>query len=140
TIADKMAQRGASTDVVETGTNPSEAQIAAAVAAADTHDATVVVSYRAWMDASAGQRELVRRLTATGKPVIAVAVRDPYDIAYYSDVPAYLTTYSWTGVSLESLVRVLYGEVNPQGTLPVTIPTASDPDTPLYPFGHGLSY
>ncbi|MBA3311402.1 MAG: glycoside hydrolase family 3 C-terminal domain-containing protein [Nocardioidaceae bacterium] len=140
TIAGKIEERGDSADVYETGTNPSEAQIQAAVAAAETHDVTVVVSYRAWVDSSSGQRELVRRLTATGKPVIAVAARDAYDIAYFPEVPAYLATYSWTGVSLESAVRVLYGEVNPQGKLPVTIPTADDPDTVLYPFGHGLTY
>jgi len=139
-VADKIEQRGASADVLDTGTNPNEAQINAAVAAAQTHDVTVVVSYRAWQGSYAGQRELVRRLTATGKPVIAVAVRDPYDIAHYPEVPAYLATYSWTGVSLESAVKVLYGEVAPRGKLPVTIPTADDPDTVLYPFGHGLGY
>ena len=140
TIATKMQQRGATTQVLETGANPSEEQITASVAAAEANDVTVVASYRAWQDTSAGQRELVRRLTATGKPLVAVAVRDAYDIAYYPEVPDYLATYSWTSVSLESLVRVLYGEVNPQGKLPVTIPTADDPDTALYPFGHGLDY
>jgi beta-N-acetylhexosaminidase len=139
-IADKMEERGATTTVLETGTDPTAAQIAAAETAAQQHDVTVVVSYRAWMEDYAGQRELVRRLTATGKPVIAVAARDAYDIAYYPDVPAYLATYSWNGVSMESLVRVLYGEVDPTGKLPVTIPTADDPDTALYPFGHGLGY
>ncbi len=140
TIADKMERRGDNADVLETGTNPSEAQIQAAVAAAETHDVTVVVTWRAWFSSSGGQRELVRRLTATGKPIIAVSARDAYDIAYFPDVPAYVATYSWTGVSLESAVRVLYGEVDPQGKLPVTIPTADDPDTALYRFGHGLSY
>jgi beta-N-acetylhexosaminidase len=140
TIADKMAERGANPTVLETGTNPTEAQIAAAEAAAAEHDVTVVVSYRAWQEGYAGQRELVRRLTATGQPVVAVAARDAYDIAQYPEVPAYLATYSWTGVSLEALVRVLYGEVDPTGKLPVTIPAADDPDTALYPFGHGLGY
>ncbi|HEX6149180.1 glycoside hydrolase family 3 protein [Nocardioides sp.] len=140
TIADKLSERGADPTVLETGAAPTAAQIAAAEAAAEEHDVTVVVSYRAWMNDNAAQRELVRRLTATGKPVIAVAAREAHDIAYYPEVPAYLSTYSWTGVSLESLVRVLYGEVDPTGTLPVTIPTAEDPDTVLYPFGHGLGY
>ena len=77
---------------------------------------------------------------AFGRPVIAVAARDAYDVAHFPEVPAYLATYSWTGVSLESLVRVLYGEVDPTGRLPVTIPEADDPDSTLYPFGHGLGY
>ncbi|MGI8846288.1 MAG: glycoside hydrolase family 3 protein [Thermoleophilaceae bacterium] len=140
TIASKMETRGDNADVLETGTAPTEAQITAAVDKARASDVTVVVSYRAWVDSSAQQRELVQRLTLTGKPVIAVSVRDAYDIAYFPDVPAYLATYSWTGVSLESLVRVLYGEVLPTGRLPVTIPEADDPTSTLYPFGSGLTY
>jgi beta-N-acetylhexosaminidase len=139
-VAARMEQRGADADVFETGLNPNQAKIDAAVAAARTHDVTVVLTNRDWMASSAGQRALVRQLTATGKPVIAVAVRDAYDIAHFTEVPAYVATYSYSGVSLESAVRVLYGEINPRGKLPVTIPTAGDPDTTLYPFGHGLSY
>ncbi len=139
-VADRMAERGAETTVLETGTNPSEAQIAAAEEAAAAHDVTVVLTYRAWQDTSAQQRALVRRLTATGKPVIAVGVREAHDVAWFPDVPAYLATYSWTGVSIRSLVSVLYGEVDPTGKLPVTIPSADDPGTALYPFGHGLGY
>ena len=140
TIASKMEARGDNAEVFETGTAPTDAMIETAVAKAEAKDLTVVVSYRAWVDSSAQQRKLVRRLTETGKPVIAVSVRDAYDIAYFPDVPAYLATYSWTGVSLESLVRVLYGEVSPTGKLPVTIPEAGDPSSTLYPFGAGLSY
>ena len=139
-VAERMKQRGAKADVFETGTNPNQAKIDAAVAAARTHDVTVVLTNRAWMSSGAGQRELVRQLTATGRPVIGVAIRDAYDIAHFTEVPAYLATYSYSGVSLESAVRVLYGEINPQGKLPVTIPAAGDPDTALYPFGYGLSY
>jgi hypothetical protein len=39
---------------------------------------------------------------------------------------------------LESLVRVLFGEVKPSGRTPVTIPLADQPGTTLYPFGTGL--
>ena len=68
-----------------------------------------------------------------------VAVRDPYDIAYFTDAPTYLATYSTTAISVESLARVLFGEVQPAGLLPVAIPAAGDPGTALYPFGHGLT-
>jgi beta-N-acetylhexosaminidase len=139
-VADQLAERGADTTVLETGTAPTEAQIAAAEAAAAEHDVTVVLTYRAWQDAHAQQRALVRRLTATGQPVVAVGVREAHDVAHFPEVPAYLATYSWTGVSVRSLAKVLYGEVDPTGTLPVTIPSAEDPDTALYPFGHGLGY
>jgi len=140
TVADEIRRRGLTADVDETGTNPGAADVEAAVAQAQQHDLTVVVTNGAWRSTNAGQQDLVRRLTETGKPVVAVAARDPYDVAAFPDVPAYLATYSYTGVSVRSLVRVLFGEVNPSGTLPVTIPTAGDPSTPLYPFGAGLGY
>ena len=44
-----------------------------------------------------------------------------------------------TAISMESLARVLFGEVQPRGKLPVDIPAAADPGTVLYPFGHGLT-
>ena len=139
-VADRMAERGAETTVLETGTNPSEAQIAAAEAAAAEHDVTVVLTYRAWQDTGAQQRALVRRLTATGRPVIAVGVREAHDVAWFPDVPAYLATYSWTGVSVRSLSRCCTARSTRPGKLPVTIPSADDPGTALYPFGHGLGY
>ena len=71
--------------------------------------------------------------------MVAVAVRDPYDIAHFPEVPTYLATYSYTAVALESLVRVLFGELDPSGRLPVTIPKATGKKV-LYPFGHGLEY
>ena len=37
-------------------------------------------------------------------------------------------------------VRVIVGDVSPTATLPVDIPVAGDPNTVLYPFGHGLTY
>jgi beta-N-acetylhexosaminidase len=40
----------------------------------------------------------------------------------------------------KALTKVLFGEVNPTGKLPVTIPEAGDLHAALYPFGHGLSY
>jgi beta-N-acetylhexosaminidase len=86
------------------------------------------------------QRRLVEALRAAGRPLVVVAVAEPYDIAYVPSVPTYLATYSYTAVALESLTRVLLGEVSPAGRLPVTIPAADAPGTALYPFGYGLGY
>jgi beta-N-acetylhexosaminidase len=46
----------------------------------------------------------------------------------------------FAGVSLRALPKTLFGEVAPQGRLPVEIPGAGDPGTILFPFGHGLTY
>ena len=144
TIADGLAAEGATTTVKQTGTSPTDAQVADAVAAASGKHAVVVTTMKAWdtsvTDKRGGQQKLVRQLLATGVPVIVVATRDPYDIAYFDDAPTYLATYSYSPVAVESVVRAITGAVNPGGTLPVDIPAAGDPATVLYPYGHGLSY
>jgi beta-N-acetylhexosaminidase len=144
TLGTRLGVRGATTTVYQTGAAPSDASISAAVTKAQANDVTVVLTMKAWdttlTDPGAKQQKLVKDLLATGKPVIVVAVRDPYDIAYFDSAPTYLATYSYAGVAMESLAKVLYGEVAPAGRLPVDIPVAGDPATPLYPFGHGLSW
>jgi beta-N-acetylhexosaminidase len=144
TLGDRLTARGATTTVRETGAAPTDAAITDAVTKAQANDLTVVLTQKAWdttvTDKQAKQQKLVKDLLATGKPVVVVAVRDPYDIAYFAAAPTYLATYSFTGVSMESLAKVLYGEIAPQGKLPVDIPVAGDPSTPLYPFGHGLGW
>ena len=137
-LAYQIAQRGASTTVYETGANPDDASITEAKTRATNNDLVVVTTNKAW--ASAGQQKLVQSLLDSGTPVIVVATRDPYDIAYFDSAPTYLATYSYRAVSMESLTRVLFGEVNPTGKLPVDIPAASDPSTALYPYGYGLGY
>jgi beta-N-acetylhexosaminidase len=137
TLTARIAARGLAATALDTGTAPTDAAIADAVAQARASDQLVVATNKAW--ASAGQQKLVNQLLATGKPVVVVAVRDPYDIAYVTGAPTYLATYSTTAISMESLARVLFGEAQPGGKLPVSIPTAANPGATLYPFGHGLT-
>ncbi|MFC0628768.1 glycoside hydrolase family 3 protein [Kribbella deserti] len=144
TLAANLTKRGATATVRETGAAPTDVAIDDAVAKAKLNDVTVVLTQKAWdtkvTDKLAKQQKLVKALLATGKTVIVVAVRDPYDIAYFDAAPTYVATYSYTGVSMESLAKVLYGEIKPAGKLPVDIPVAGQPTTVLYPFGHGLSW
>jgi beta-N-acetylhexosaminidase len=108
------------------------------VAAARTADAVVVATYN--VTAADPQQTLVEQLVATGTPVVAVAVRNPYDVAQLPAVPAYLASYSWTDVELRAAARVIAGRVSPRGKLPVAVQRADDPAQVLYPVGHGLSY
>jgi beta-N-acetylhexosaminidase len=138
TLAGAFAEKGATTTVKETGTAPSDVQIADAVAAAKASEAVVVTTMKAWT--SAAQRKLVNALLDTGKPVVVVATRDPYDIAYVDRASTYLATYSYSPVAIEAAARVITGDVSPSGKLPVDIPEAGAPTSVLYPFGHGLTY
>ncbi|KGN38034.1 glycoside hydrolase family 3 protein [Knoellia subterranea] len=141
-LADGLTQAGAATTVNQTGTSPTDAQIASAVASAQGKDAVVVTTMKAWdtavTDKRAGQQKLVKALQDTGIPVIVVATRDPYDIAYLPGTATYLATYSYSPVAIQAVAKVISGQVTPSGKLPVDIPTKDDPNTVLYPFGHGL--
>ncbi|MFI1413623.1 glycoside hydrolase family 3 protein [Streptomyces sp. NPDC020707] len=137
-LANALTELGFVPTVLSTGTAPSAATVAKAVAAAQDADAVLVGTYN--VTAASAQRTLVNQLLATGRPVVALAIRNPYDVAQLPDVRAYLASYSWTDVELRAAVRVLAGRVGPRGRLPVPVQRADDPAVVLYPVGHGLTY
>ena len=135
-LAKAIGDLGVTTELLETGTAPNQATVNAAVAKAGASDLVVVTTVNS--ASSASQRNLVNALLATGKPVVIVATRNPYDIADFPNAPTYLATYSWEKPAMEAAARVLFGRTHPRGKLPVTIPAADG--SVLYPYGHGLSY
>ncbi|MGY4979997.1 glycoside hydrolase family 3 protein [Streptomyces sp. 900105755] len=137
-LAAALTELGFTATALPTGTAPSPATVDQAVAAARSADAVVVGTYN--VTAGSGQQRLVERLVATGVPVVAVAVRNPYDVAQLPSVKACLAAYSWTDVELRAAARVIAGEVAPRGRLPVPVQRADDPARVLYPIGHGLTY
>lgn len=137
-LAAALTELGFTATAQSTGTEPSAATVSAAVAAAGAVDAVVVATYN--VTASSAQKTLVEQLLATGRPVVAVAVRNPYDVAQLPAVSAYLASYSWTDVELRAAARVIAGRVRPRGKLPVAVQRADDATQVLYPIGHGLSY
>jgi beta-N-acetylhexosaminidase len=139
TIASGLEEGGFDTDVAETGTNPSDEQIAEVVKLAKRQDVVVVVTNRATLASQSGQARLVNRIERTGTPVVAAAVRDAYDVSEFKKVDGYVATYSYTPAALDSLTRVLLGELDPSGRLPVTVPKPRGKGA-LYPYGHGLEY
>lgn len=66
---------------------------------------------------------MCRMLSASGKKksLIVVSVSSPYDFAMDKSISTYLCTYDFTEAAMAALVRVLFGELTPQGTLPGTI-------------------
>ncbi|MFC7486705.1 glycoside hydrolase family 3 protein [Knoellia pratensis] len=148
TMATALTARGATTQVRESGTTPSATAISNAVAAAQSADLVVVSTNNAYAvnaatglptPAAVAQTKLVKALLATGKPVVVAAMRNPYDVASFPEAATVVDTFGYTAHQVESLVRVMFGEVNPVGKLPVSIPKA-DGSGELFPFGHGLGY
>jgi beta-N-acetylhexosaminidase len=74
-----------------------------------------------------------RRVKLQGKPVVVVAMGSPYNLVQIPEITTYVVTYGYSPYSLEAVIEVMTGEVNPKGRLPVALGD-------LYPIGHGLSY
>ncbi|MFE2532438.1 glycoside hydrolase family 3 protein [Streptomyces sp. NPDC059371] len=137
-MAAALTGLGFTATALSTGTAPSAATIDKAVTAAAGADAVVALTYN--LTATGSQKTLVDRLVATGVPVTAVAIRNPYDVARIPGVGACLASYSWTDVEVRAAARVIAGRVDPRGRLPVPVQRADDPAQVLYPIGYGLRY
>ena len=121
------------------------------------------------LDLPGRQLELLKTVTALGKPVVLVLINGrPLDISWAaSNVPAILEAWHPGTEGGNAIADVLYGDATPGGKLPVTWPRSSAqipiyyarnltqqpehakdfksrywdiPTSPLYPFGYGLSY
>ncbi|CAM3368811.1 glycoside hydrolase family 3 protein [Stackebrandtia soli] len=137
-ISSQLDTNGLPADSFVTAFDPDAAEIEAAVDAASGASAIVVAT--STVASNPGQADLVAALSELDAPVIVVAVKEPYDINRLTGVDAYLATYAYTDGALRAAADVIAGELNPTGTLPVSIPDAEDPGTPLYELGHGLRY
>ena len=124
---------------------------------------------RASLDFPGVQERLLEAVQATGTPVVLVVNSGrPLTIPWAAEhVPAIVESWFLGVETGPALAAVLFGDVSPSGKLPVTFPRAvgqiplyynhkntgrpTGPDkytskytdlpvTPLFPFGHGLSY
>ncbi|RKD32255.1 beta-N-acetylhexosaminidase [Thermohalobacter berrensis] len=84
--------------------------------------------------------DTVKYANENDKNLAVMAIRNPYDIMYMPDVKAYIAVYGRAeGPNIPAGIEVIFGEVEPKGQLPVSIPTM-DGSGILYKMGHGLSY
>jgi beta-N-acetylhexosaminidase len=69
-----------------------------------------------------GYPGLLSRAIDSGKPVILIALGNPYLLRSFPNVAGYLATYSTVAPSETAAVKALFGEIAIGGRLPVTIP------------------
>lgn len=166
-------------------TDPSTEGFAAAVEAARRADVAIVVlgDRSSMFDGTTGegrdraslalpgvQQQLLEAVWATGTPTVLVLINGrPLAVNWAAEhVPAILEAWYPGQEGGPAIAGALWGEINPGGKLPVTIPRSEGqipiyhyhkmgsgyqrpeentftlytdiPITPLYTFGHGLSY
>lgn len=123
------------------------------------------------LDLTGRQEELVQAIYATGTPVVLVLINGrPLSIRWEAEhLRAIVEAWEPGERGGEAIADVLFGDYNPTGRLPITIPRSAGqlpayynykpakeywiqkgwshdggyadmPATPLYPFGFGLSY
>ena len=130
-LSNLLKEKGIKVETYITDSNPTVEQINTAVNHANNIEKIIVTTYNA--KTNIAQQYLINALYNTKKPIIVVALRNPYDIAAFPYIDAYLTTYGDQNISIKALSAVLKGEVSPKGILPVSIP-------PLYKLGYRLTY
>jgi beta-glucosidase len=116
---------------------------------------------RASLDLVGQQNELIDALAALGKPIVAV-VFNGRPLAFRNlveKVPAIFECWYLGQETGTAVAEALFGDINPGGKLPITIPRSVghvpayynfkpsarrgylfDDVSPLFPFGYGLSY
>jgi beta-glucosidase len=124
---------------------------------------------RSSIDLPGQQLELLKAITALGKPVVLVLINGrPLEISWAaSNVAAIVEAWHPGTEGGNAIADILYGDATPGGKLPVTWPRSTGqipiyyahnitqepetkkgftsrywdvPSSPLYPFGYGLSY
>jgi beta-glucosidase len=109
------------------------------------------------------QNELIQQVAASGKPTVLILINGrPLGTEWAAEnLPAIIEAWAPGMYGGQAIAEILYGIVNPSAKLAITIPrsvgqirmyynhkpsqyfhpyAAYKPSTPLYPFGHGLSY
>jgi beta-N-acetylhexosaminidase len=87
-----------------------------AVAAARAADVIVLGTFD--LAQHADQQTLARSLVASGKPVVAVSLRGPYDAPAAREVGTFVTVYGDRPVHLQAAAEALFGRISPAGKVP----------------------
>lgn len=111
----ELVNRGFGVEVIDISSRPSLSQQQQVLSRAASVDSVVVLS----RNASNEQAQVIQKLLH--KPLITVALQNPYDILKYPDVKVHLLTYGYTEASLKALVSILTGENKAIGQLPVKL-------------------
>ncbi|MDQ3743254.1 MAG: beta-glucosidase BglX [Acidobacteriota bacterium] len=169
TEAARLATTPAPADSIKEAARVAREADVVVVAVGETAEMSGEAASRSTLDLPGRQLELLQAIHQTGKPYVVVLMNGhPLSINWAAEnSPAILEAWFPGTQGGPAIADVLFGDVNPGGHLPVTFPRAAGqeplyynhtstgrppsnekytskyldvPVTPLFPFGHGLSY
>ena len=121
-LAAALRARHPAVDEIVTGHPPTAAEVAGVLERAGRYDAILVGTISA--TPGSPQAALVDGLLATGRPVVTVALRTPWDLAAYPQAGTHICTYSILPESMAALAAAILGASSKPpfpGRLPVSI-------------------
>jgi beta-N-acetylhexosaminidase len=107
---------------VVTGDPPTRAEIAGLVARAAEHDVVVLGTISA--TPGSAQTDLATALIGTGRSVVTIALRTPWDVLAYPSARTHVATYSILPPSLDALAAALFGRTAGREAFPGRLPVA----------------
>jgi beta-N-acetylhexosaminidase len=129
TLGAAVARKHPLTTAMSYSLDPDEAQRAELATAAKEAALVIIGTYDAQL--YPGQPALVEALLSTGRPLVIVSLRLPYDLGQLPAVATYLAAYDDRTPTLIAVADALFGVQAPAGHLPV-------PLGEQYPIGYGL--
>lgn len=121
-LADALRAQHPHVDDVVTAHPPTATEIAALRDRAANADLIVVGTISA--APGSPQAQLVEALAGTGRPVVSVALRTPWDIAAYPMATTHVCTYSILPGALAALASALFGRARQNAAFPGRLPVA----------------
>jgi beta-N-acetylhexosaminidase len=119
-LAASIRQRHENVQALFAPSQPTEDEYQQILHTAAEADVIIVATVNAHLDQQ--QAKMVQRLMQSGRHVIGIAVGIPYDLLAFPQLGTYLVTYEYSQPALDAAVRVLFGEIQAQGHLPVSLP------------------
>ena len=114
-----MKEYNPNVDVYQISNTVDEAEIEIILNKASQYDAVIIGTLS--VTKGSYQVDLIESMLKTGTTLIVVAMRNPYDLRYFPNVPVYINTYEFTYLALKAAAGALFGKEIVNGQLPVTI-------------------
>ncbi|TFB24496.1 beta-N-acetylhexosaminidase [Filobacillus milosensis] len=119
TLGERFKEIHQQTDILEMDNPISNTQIKELMDKVSDYDLIVLGTLNASLDEP--QQHLLKELEKVKVPIVAIAIRSPYDVKLLEFTQATLCTYEFSQPALQTAIEAIVGQTTVNGKLPVTI-------------------